>query len=162
MVRGKTFFVNNPRLTPFQCGGFKTPGAGGAKTMYTVYEPVHENLPTGLVKEKLHDSATISHSQEGFGNPPINIAAMETETETSKKRKLDEGVFKKMQHPIYKVSSIKKPKVDLTIGKGASSTVGSSSTTATPSPSTSASSTAAASAPSLSSSHKSQKKYFKF
>jgi hypothetical protein len=40
--------------------------------------------------------------------------------ETSNKRKIDEDVFQKMQHPIYKVTKIKKPKIEaqLAIGKG--------------------------------------------
>ena len=143
MVRGKTIFVPQPQLTPYPVGGFKTPGAGGVKPMFNVYQPVYQQISTGLKQEKKlsADDDSDKKVQEGFGNPPPEPEEpMVAESSSSGKRKIDEDVFKKMQHPIFKVSKVKKLKTEVKIGKGGDS----------------------ASVPSKSTSSSSEKKYFTF
>jgi hypothetical protein len=149
MVRGRTLFVSQPRLTPYPCGGYKTPGAGMTKSLYNVYQPIHTEMDNGLKlnKEVASEIKKQNEKQEGFGNP---LPAESMDIETSNKRKIDEDVFQKMQHPIYKVTKIKKPKIEaqLAIGKGEEEPTPSSSSSSLssllPNPSTA------------------EKKYFKF
>ena len=166
MVRGKTIFVSQPRLTAYPTGGYKTPGAGGAKKVFKVYHPVHSQIPSVLKQEKAMENEV--KKQEGFGNPPDDV--METEgSSSSQKRKINEDVFKKMQHPIFKVSKIKKTKIEpelLTIGKGndLSLTPARTETSAAPTSTSKLAAPASSSSFVLASTSKSnqEKKYFKF
>ncbi len=160
MVRGKTIFVSQPRLTPYPTGGFKTPGAGGTKKLFRVYQPSHQQIPTGLKQEKAIENEI--KKQEGFGNPSQD--SMETESSSSsQKRKINEDVFEKMQHPIFKVSKIKKTKIEpeflLTVGKGNNSLSASPASTLTSSAPASTSTSAASASTSR---NNQEKKYFKF
>ena len=109
--RGKTLFVSQPRLTPYPCGGYKTPGAGGSKTLYNVYQPMNYEVPTGLKQEKATVDTTVE-TQKGAGFVEKKSEPMEIVAGTStQKRKIENNVFNKMQHPIFNVSTIKKPKI---------------------------------------------------
>lgn len=154
MVRGKTYFVAQPRLTPYPCGGFKTPGAGMAKPLFSVFQPVHQEIPTGLKQEKV--VATSEKVQEGAGNPPLIVEDKPMEaSETQKRKIIDDDVLKKMQHPVFKVSKIKKAKIETTVGKG-------NATSAAGSAASSAPAKKAATARPQPSAYKSEKKFYQF
>ena len=43
MIRGRAFYVENPTLSEFPVGDFRTPGFGGAHRLYTIFEPFYED-----------------------------------------------------------------------------------------------------------------------
>ena len=118
MVRGRAFFVENPQLSGFPIGDFRTPGFGGAHRLYTIFEPFYEDNSSGLTNKKeiaLEKQAQqkeheIEKVQQGFGKITKNEIEQHNEF---LKRKLTEDIFFKMQHPVYKTTKVKQRRLEL-------------------------------------------------
>ena len=117
MIRGRAFYVENPTLSEFPVGEFRTPGFGGAHRLYTIFEPFYETDKSQLtipkqvaIEEKAAEKTEHKNRQQGFGQITKNEIEQHNEP---LKRKLTEDIFYKMQHPIYKTTKVKHARFEI-------------------------------------------------
>jgi hypothetical protein len=122
MTRGRSFFIENPTLSEFPVGDFRTPGFGGAHRLYTIFEPFYDDTTNDLLTatkkiDKIESEqadknakADLEIIQQGFGK--ISQTEIEDHNEPLK-RKLTEDIFYKMQHPIYKTTKVKHARLEV-------------------------------------------------